>query len=292
MTKGDPETFERHRDHLFGIAYRMTGRVAAAEDVVQEAYLRWSEADADDIRSPRAYLSTVVVRLCLDELGSARARREEYVGPWLPEPLAEDPEGSGRMSPERVESLSMAFLVLLEKLTPVQRAVFLLREVFDYGYDEIAELVGKEPATCRKVAQRARDRVDAGELRFEASEETHRRLVEQFLAAVERGDVGGLEATLSEDAVLYSDGGGRVTAARRPVRGADPIARFMVGIAEKAPEGLTISVTPVNGRPGFVARVDGRPQSAWAFQVEGGEIRSVYAVVNPEKLGAIPPRGA
>lgn len=270
----------------------MTGRVAAAEDVVQEAYLRWSDADADEVRSPRAYLSTVVVRLCLDELESARARREEYVGTWLPEPLAEDPDGGRGRSPERVESLSMAFLVLLEKLTPVQRAVFLLREVFDYEYDEIAELVGKKPATCRKVAQRARDRVDAGELRFEPSEETHRRLVEQFLAAVEQGDVDGLESTLSEDAVLYSDGGGRVTAARRPVRGANRIARFMVGIAAKAPDGLATSVTPVNGRPGLVARVDESPRSAWAFHVEDGEIRSVYAVVNPEKLHAIPPRSA
>lgn len=292
MTKGDPETFERHRDHLFGIAYRMTGRVAAAEDAVQEAYLRWSDADADEIRSPRAYLSTVVTRFCLDELESARARREEYVGPWLPEPLTEDPEEAGRMSPERVESLSMAFFVLLEKLTPVQRAVFLLREVFDYEYDEIAELVGKKPATCRKVAQRARDRVDAEELRFEPSEETHRRLVEQFLAAVQRGDVDGLEAMLSEDAVLYSDGGGRVTAARRPVRGANPIARFMVGVAAKAPDGLAISVTRVNGLPGLVARVDGSPQSAWAFHVEGGEIRRVYAVVDPEKLRAVPSRSA
>lgn len=290
MTKGDLEAFERHRDHLFGIAYRMTGRVAAAEDLVQEAYLRWSDVDSDEIRSPRAYLSTVVTRLCLDELESARARREEYVGPWLPEPLTEDPEEAARMSPERVESLSMAFLVLLEKLTPVQRAVFLLREVFDYEYEEIAELVGKKPATCRKVAQRARDRVDADELRFEPSEETHRRLVEQFLAAVQQGDVDGLEAMLSEDAVLTSDGGGRVTAARRPVRGANPIARFMVGVAAKAPDGLAISVTRVNGLPGLVARVDESPQSAWAFHVEGGEIRRVYAVLNPEKLRADPSR--
>lgn len=282
--------FEQHRDHLFGIAYRMLGRVAPAEDIVQEAYLRWRDADTDAVRSPRAYLSTVVTRLCLDELKSARARREEYVGPWLPEPLVEETGEGPERATELADSLSMAFLVLLETLTPVQRAVFLLREVFDYAYSEIADLVGRKAATCRKIAQRAREHIDEENVRFEPSKDVHQRLVEQFFAAVEDGDMDQLEAMLGEDAILYSDGGGQVTAAQRPIYGANRIARFMLGIAGKAPDGLTTTFAEVNGRPGLVAYVDGTPQSAWAFHVEAGRIQTVYAIVNPEKLKRVPAR--
>lgn len=280
-------TFEQHRDHLFGIAYRMLGRVAPAKDIVQDAYLRWREIDPEEIRSPKAYLSKIVTRLCLDEMKSARARREEYVGPWLPAPLVEDSAPKPEQTAELADSLSMAFLVLLETLTPVQRAVFLLREVFDYEYDTIADLVGKKEATCRKIAQRARDHLSDENLRFEASPDEHQKLVDQFFAAVEEGNLEQLESTLAEDAVLYSDGGGKVTAARRPIYGADRIGRFMLGIAGKAPEGLQIRFTEVNGRPGVVATVDGQPQSTWGFHVAGGRIQNIYVVLNPDKIGYI-----
>jgi RNA polymerase sigma-70 factor (ECF subfamily) len=281
------EIFDRHRPLLFSIAYRMLGSVLDAEDVVQEAYLRWQRVSEAEIRSPRAYLSAVVTHLCIDQLRSAKARREEYVGPWLPEPLLTEPAPDAAVLDE---SLSMAFLVLLESLTPTERAVFLLREVFDYDYDEISRLVGTREENCRQIARRARQSVAARRPRFESSPEQEERLMESFLEACFGGDMEGLLALLSEDVTLWSDGGGKTRAALNPIHGADKVARFLFGILRKAPPGFIVRRASINGRPGLSGYVeDGRPQSVVTFDVAEGSIRAIRLVVNPEKLRAVPP---
>jgi RNA polymerase sigma-70 factor, ECF subfamily len=275
--------FDLHRPLLFSIAYRMLGSVMDAEDVVQEAYLRWQRAPEAEVRSPRAYLSAVVTRLCIDQLRSAKSSREEYVGPWLPEPLPTEPDAAA-------ESLSMAFLVLLESLTPTERAVFILREVFDYDYDEISRLVGKSEANCRQIARRARQSVAARRPRFKSSPEQEGRLMESFLDACLGGDMEGLLALLSEDVTLWSDGGGKTRAALNPIRGADNVARFFSGILHKAPPGFVVRRASINGRPGLIGYFgDGRPQSVATFDVAEGSIRAIRLVVNPDKLLAVPP---
>jgi RNA polymerase sigma-70 factor (ECF subfamily) len=259
----------------------MLGSVMDAEDVVQEAYLRWQRVSEAEVRSPRAYLSAVVTRLCIDQLRSAKARREEYVGPWLPEPLPTEP------APDEAildESLSMAFLVLLESLTPTERAVF------DYDYDEISRLVGKSEETCRQTARRARQSVAARRPRFESSPEQEERLMGSFLEACFGGDMEGLLALLSEDVTLWSDGGGKTRAALNPIHGADKVARFLFGILRKAPPGFVARRASINGRPGLIGYFeDGRPQSVVTFDVAEGSIRAIRLVVNPEKLRAGPP---
>jgi RNA polymerase sigma-70 factor (ECF subfamily) len=282
------EAFDRHRPLLFSIAYRMLGSVADAEDVVQEAYLRWQGTE-EEVRSPKAYLSAVVTRLCLDHLRSARARRERYVGPWLPEPLLTEEEGSQvEQATDLDDSLSMAFLVLLESLTPVERAVFLLREVFGYDYAEVASLVGKSEANCRQIARRAKRSVEARRPRFESSPEQEERLMGRFLQASVEGDMEALLSLLSEDAVLYSDGGGKTRAALNPIFGAENIARFASRILRKAPPGFTMRWERVNGRPGLVGYFgDGSPHSVTTLDVAEGRIRAIRLVLNPEKLGAV-----
>ncbi len=281
--------FEQHRSLLFSIAYRMLGSVADAEDVVQEAYLRWQESRESEVRSPRSYLSTVVTRLSIDRMRSARARREEYVGPWLPEPLvSEGAEDAGE--PTKLdESLSMAFLVLLESLNPVERAVFLLREVFDYDYGEISEIVGKSEANCRQIARRARQSVAARRPRFECSLETEKRLTERFVEACMSGDMEGLLGILSEDVTLWSDGGGKVAAAPYPIYGSEKVARFLVGVLRTVPPGFFAHPARINGGPGVVGFVDGRPTRVVALDVAEDRIHGVRIVVNPDKLRAIPP---
>ncbi|MDQ3183795.1 MAG: RNA polymerase sigma-70 factor [Actinomycetota bacterium] len=281
--------FEQHRSLLFSIAYRMLGSVADAEDVVQEAYLRWQESRESEVRSPRSYLSTVVTRLSIDRMRSARARREEYVGPWLPEPLvSEGAEDAGE--PTKLdESLSMAFLVLLESLNPVERAVFLLREVFDYDYGEISEIVGKSEANCRQIARRARQSVAARRPRFECSLETEKRLTERFVEACMSGDMEGLLGILSEDVTLWSDGGGKVAAAPYPIYGSEKVARFLVGVLRTVPPGFFAHPARINGEPGVVGFVDGRPTGVVALDVAEDRIHGVRIVVNPDKLRAIPP---
>jgi len=284
------EVFDSNRPLLFSIAYRMLGSVMEAEDVVQEAFLRWQGAHDDEVRSPSAYLSTVVTRMCIDRLRSALARREQYVGPWLPEPLLSEqvPEIAG--SADLDDSLSMAFLELLESLTPVERAVFLLREVFDYDYPEIASLVGKSEANCRQIARRARHSVAARRPRFESSPEQEERLMGSFLRASLSGDMEALLALLSEDVILYSDGGGKTQAALKPIYGADRVARFLSGILRKAPPDFAVRQTRVNGKPGFVGYFgDGSPQSVVTLEVAEGSIMTIRLVVNPEKLGNVPP---
>ncbi len=281
--------FEQHRSLLFSIAYRMLGSVADAEDVVQEAYLRWQESRESEVRSPRSYLSTVVTRLSIDRMRSARARREEYVGPWLPEPLvSEGAEDAGEPT-KQDESLSMAFLVLLESLNPVERAVFLLREVFDYDYGEISEIVGKSEANCRQIARRARQSVAARRPRFECSLETEKRLTERFVEACMSGDMEGLLGILSEDVTLWSDGGGKVAAAPYPIYGSEKVARFLVGVLRTVPPGFFAHPARINGEPGVVGFVDGRPTGVVALDVAEDRIHGVRIVVNPDKLRAIPP---
>ena len=285
-TVGDPsEVFDRHRPLLFSIAYRMLGSVMDAEDIVQEAFLRWQRSSRTEVRSPRAYLSADVTRLCIDQLRSAKARREEYVGPWLPEPLPTGPETAAVD-----ESLSMAFLVLLESLNPTERAVFLLREVFDYDYEEISRIVEKSEDNCRQIARRARSAVAARRPRFESSPEQEERLMESFLEASLSGDMEGLVSVLSEDVTLLSDGGGKTRAALNPIQGADRVSRFIFGILREAPPGLVVRRARVNGQPGLVGYfADGRPQSVTTLDVAEGSVRAIRIVVNPEKLGAVPP---
>lgn len=282
--------YDRHRPLLFSVAYRMLGSVMDAEDVVQEAFVRWRRAPAAEVRSPKAYLSAVVTRLCIDRLRSARERREEYVGSWLPEPLPDERAPDVAETVVLEESLSMAFLVLLESLTPVERAVFLLREVFDYDYAEVARIVGKEEANCRQISHRARASVAARRPRFERSPEDEKRLTAEFLQACSAGDMDGLVALLSEDVTLWSDGGGKTRAALNPIHGAANVVRFFSGVLGKAPPDLAVRLTPINGRPGLVGYFgDGSPQSVVTFDFEDGLISAIRLVVNPDKLGTVPP---
>ncbi len=283
------EDFERHRSLLFSIAYRMLGSATDAEDIVQEAYLRWQRAPEAEVRSPKSYLSAVVTRLSIDRLRSARVQREEYVGPWLPEPLVSEGTEEVAYSIELDESLSMAFLVLLESLNPVERAVFLLREVFDYDYEEISRIVGKSEANCRQIARRARQSVAARRPRFERSPAQEVRLTERFVEACMSGDMEGLVGLLSEDVTLWSDGGGRVAAAPYPIHGPESVARFLLGVLRTVPPGFTARPVRINGGPGVVGYVDGHPTGVVALDVADGRLRGVRIVVNPEKLRAVPP---
>jgi RNA polymerase sigma-70 factor (ECF subfamily) len=278
------EQFDAHRPLLFSIAYRMLGSVMDAEDVVQDAYLRWEKAAEAEIQSPKAYLSTIVTRLCLDHLRSARAQREEYVGPWLPEPLMSDPAPDVADTAALHETLSMAFLVLLESLTPVERAIFLLHDVFGYEFSEIAGIVDRSEANCRQLARRARGYVEARRPRFESSAAQQERLTQQFLRACSVGDLPGLVATLADDITLWADGGGKVQAARNPIHGADAVARFLLGVLRKAPAGLDTRFARVNGQPGVVSYLDGRPFAVLLIDVAGERIQGLRFVVNPDKL--------
>jgi RNA polymerase sigma-70 factor, ECF subfamily len=283
------EDFERHRSLLFSIAYRMLGSVADAEDVVQEAYLRWQQAPEAEVRSPRSYLSAVVTRLSIDRLRSARARREEYVGPWLPEPLVSERAEEVAVLDELSESLSIAFLVVLESLNPVERAVFLLREVFDYDYEEISRILGKSEDNCRQIAHRARQSVAARRPRFERSPEQEERLSRQFLEACMSGDMEGLISLLSEDVTLWSDGGGKVAAAPYPIYGPERVARFLLGVLRTVPPAFSARPAQVNGPPGVVGYVDGSPTGVVALDVVDGRLHGVRIVVNPDKLRGILP---
>jgi len=283
------EAFEPHRAYLFGVAYRLLGEVAAAEDAVQEAFLRLERAPGD-LREPRAWLTTVVTRLCLDELRSARARREVYVGPWLPEPIVSavsGDTGDPAQRAEDVESLSMAMMVVLESLSPMERAVFVLREVFGYDYAELAAMLDKTEAAVRQLAHRAREHVQARRPRFDHDDERRREAVERFLVATLTGDIEGLMATLSEDAVLLSDGGGVVQAARKPILGPDRIARFFLGLAAKyMTPAHRAEIATVNGSVGLLLWDGERLDSVIGFDVLDGLVVRVHAVRNPAKLAA------
>jgi RNA polymerase sigma-70 factor (ECF subfamily) len=281
--------FEVHRDHLMALAYRMTGSVADAEDIVQEAYIRWEAADREAVREPRAFLSKIVTRLCLDTLKSARARRESYVGPWLPEPVL----GQGAMAiddaTELAQDISMALMMALERLSPLERAAFLLHDVFDSSYAEVAAALGRSEAACRQLISRARDHVQAARPRYVPSMEEHTRLVRAFGAAILTGDIDGLRKVLASDAVLYPDGGGRVLSALRPIHGSDRVARFLFGVLKKFPLGTSARVLEetVNGAPGFYIEEDGHPVQTISFGIRDGRITEVYIVRNPDKLARL-----
>lgn len=278
--------FEQHRPHLFRLAYGMLGRIAPAEDAVQEAFIRWQKQDIDQIRSPKAFLSTVVSRICLDEIKSARNRREQYIGPNLPEPFLAAENETPEEKMELAESLSMAMLVVLDQLTPVQRAVFILQEIFDYDYASVAEMINKSESHCRKIAQRARDQIHENKPRFDSNAPKQHELVTTFIDAVQDGDLSEIESILAEEAILYSDGGGKVTAARKPIYGSAKIAKFLVGIQKKGTEDTEwrLEFREVNGEPGMLIWVEDNVYNVWSFHIENDKIHSIYVVLNPEKL--------
>ncbi|HEY6932828.1 MAG TPA: RNA polymerase sigma-70 factor [Marmoricola sp.] len=290
------------REHLldelrpvaFGIAYRMLGSVSEAEDVVQEALLRVHLAldGGEEIASPRAFVATVTTRLAINELRSARARREQYVGDWLPEPIITDGRDDPAAHAETADSLSLAMLVLLEALSPEQRAVLLLHDVFDYPYDEIAAIVGKSEDNVRQIAARARRHVAARRPRFQTTRQQREGLAQRFIAAVEQGDVGGLEALLAHDVELTGDGGGKVPALSRPVHGRSRVARTLIAWARAAARvpGVALQPAEVNGDPGVLV-LDGAQRliSVWALDSTGAEIIGVSSIINPDKLGHLGP---
>jgi RNA polymerase sigma-70 factor (ECF subfamily) len=292
----DPERFEvfnRHRALLFSIAYRMLGSAADAEDMVQESYIRWQQAPEEEVRSPRAFLVTIVSRLCINHLQSARVQREAYFGQWLPEPLLTAPLDGGPAEISRIdESLSMAFLVLLERLSPIERAVFLLREVFDYEYPEIAAILRLNEPNCRQILRRARQHIAEKRPRFETSRKDHENLLHSFVEAVSEGDLDGIVSLLAKDAIFYSDGGGKAPALPKPVNGAINVARAILGGLQKfVPRDLVSLVAEINGRPGVINYLHGRPYAVLTIDVAGGLIESIYLVSNPEKLEHIPGAG-
>jgi RNA polymerase sigma-70 factor (TIGR02957 family) len=279
------------RPTAFAIAYRMLGSVAEAEEVVQESLLRVHRAldEGERIESPRAYVATVASRLAIDQLRSARARRETYPGEWLPEPLVADAAGDPARSAEMADSLSLAFLVLLESLSPEQRAAFLLHDVFDYGYGEVAEIVGKSEDNARQLAARARRHVEAGRTRFEASREQRDELARRFFAATREGDVEGLEALLADDVVLHGDGGGKVPALARAIHGAKHVARTLAAWGRLgARMDASAELVQVNGQPGAIMRDgDGEVVGVMALDILDGQVQGVRSVVNPDKLGHV-----
>lgn len=277
----DPATFEANRPRLFSIAYRMLGSASEAEDVVQDAWLRARRDEDADVRSPRAYLTTIVTRLCLDHLRSAERTRLTYPGPWLPEPLAEPNQESAELA----ASLTTAFLVVLEQLAPIERAVFLLREVFDVEFDEIARSVGKSPANTRQILTRARRRLRDARPRYAVPRRASEELVRRFRRACVTGNTDELLAVLHADARLIADGGGKAAAATRPVVGADRIAKFLLGYAAKA--GWTepdFALVTINGAPGLVLRHPRSGDGVYSFDIADDRIRTVFVVRNPDKL--------
>ncbi len=281
MTVPDaPADFERHRSFLAGLAYRMLGSVAEAEDVVQDAYLRWREVDRAAIDEPRAYLARVVSRLCLDHLKSATHRREQYVGTWLPDPVVASPAQT------LADDLSVALLLALERLSPLERAAFLLHDVFDMDYPDVAAAIERGEAACRQLVTRAREHVRQDRPRYASSDAEARRLADAFVAAAATGNVDGLARLLADDAVWYSDGGGKRAAALKPILGKDRIIRFYEGIRAKGASVFgVLQAQPVslNGLPGFVFQTAGGIETL-AFETANGVIVAIYAVRNPDKV--------
>ena len=285
-----PDTFELHREKLFGVAYRMLGSASEAEDVVQDAWLRYDAVARDSIRSPEAFLTTIVTRLCLDRLKSARATREEYVGPWLPEPLLTDGRAGPEQSAALAESVSLAFMVLLETLTPEERATFLLREIFEYDYESIAEILKTTPANCRQLFHRAKVHLQDRKPRFRDDARRKRELVGRFLAALRDGDAAGFTSVLTADVALWSDGGGKVLAARRPIFGRDHVIQLMIGIRRTASSmgydlaQLAMQILDVNGEPALALRMAGRVDSIYTFEFAADGITALRIIRNPDKL--------
>jgi RNA polymerase sigma-70 factor (ECF subfamily) len=284
----DSEAIHAHRPVLQAIAYRMLGSMAEAEDAVQETFLRWHRQDQaqqlSEIREPKAWLITTLTRHCIDRLRAAKAQRESYVGMWLPEPVVEEPAVEPVDRLELAETLSMALLMMLERLSPDERAAFLLHEVFETDYPDVARILGKTEAACRQLVHRAKERVKAGKPRFTPSRAEQEKVMEGFKRAVASGDVAGLAALFSTDATLYSDGGGKAAATLNPIFGAEKIARFFIGVRDKQPEGARIEPRIVNGSLGYVVTVGDTVLQASHFEFDGDRITAVHIVRNPDKL--------
>ena len=279
----EPDAFARHRGLLFTVAYEMLGSASDAEDVVQETWLRWANVDQAEVRDHRAYLVRIVTRQALNRLRTLSRRREDYVGEWLPEPLVTSPDVAEDV--ELAESVSIAMLTVLETLGPTERAVFVLREVFDTPYDEIAETIGKSPAAVRQVAHRAREHVAARRPRMQVTRAEQEQAVQRFLEALQSGDVDGLLEVLAPDVVLVADGGGVVAAIRRPVTGAPHVARLVSGLSSVA--GVTAEAVLLNGAPAVRIDLEGAADTAVSLTVEAGRITRIYAVRNPQKLAGL-----
>jgi RNA polymerase sigma-70 factor, ECF subfamily len=281
------DPFEEYRSLLFAMAYRMLGSAMEAEDIVQEAYLRYRAAPPESIRTLKSFLTTIVHNLCINHLKSAHVQREQYVGPWLPEPIITD--GASPLSPLRQiterESISMAFLVLLQNLSPLERAVFLLREVFDYEYAEIAHITGREEAACRQLFSRAKKHIREHRPRFPASPEAHAEMVSRFMEACIVGDLHGLTTLLAEDVSIWSDSGGKVPgAARHPIQGRDKVVRAIIALFSHVPENTVIEVIEVNGLPALLTRIGGQIAAVLTLETQGELIYALHAVANPDKL--------
>ena len=284
-TENTTHIFDQYRILLFSIAYRMLSSATDAEDIVQEAFVRWLQASEAEVQSPKAYLSTVVVRLCIDQLRSLKAQREVYIGPWLPEPILTSRYHELTETVVLSESLSFAFLVMLERLGPLERAVFLLREVFDYDYAEIAVVVGKSEANCRQVLHRAHLHLDQHRPRFAVSAEQQERILSEFITASVNGDMQGLLNLLTDDIVFIGDGGGKARAGLRPVSGAAKVARGMIGgLSKWLPPDVQPRIMKVNGQLAVVGYVNDRPFGVVLLDIEGERVSRVYTILNPDKL--------
>ena len=286
-------TFQQYQPRLYGIAYRMLGSQTDAEDMVQEAYLRWYRTDSERVHSPGAWLTTTITRLCVDRLRAARVERDAYFGPWLPEPMVGEPSVGPDQTPELASDLSVAFLVVLERLAPEERAAFLLHDVFDCDYPEVAGALGKSQASCRQLVHRARKRVRRDRPRFQVSEAARRQLLETFCKAIQTSDTNTLLALFAEDATWTADGGGKVAAASKMVQGGARIAKLLTGIgrtlARKYPERVRFHLVSINGETGVLACIDGEPRWAMSVETDGLCILAGYNVLNPEKLRRIRP---
>lgn len=289
--KDSTALFEKFRPHLLGLAYRMLGEMSGAEDIVQDVWLRWQREDVETIRDPRAWLSAVTVRLTLDALRSARARREKYVGPWLPEPLMPDDmrvlaAGTPAAHAELASDLSLALLHVLERLSPDERAALILHDAFDCDYAEIAEMLNKNEAACRKLVSRARERVKADRPRYTVSKELHAEMMNRFAQAVATGDTSHMAKLFAKDIVFYSDGGGKVPAALNPVFGADRVTRLVQGLTRKMHERFEpqFHVTDINGQPSLVIMEGSDIYASMTVETDGDQITGIYVLRNPDKL--------
>jgi RNA polymerase sigma-70 factor (ECF subfamily) len=288
----DAEVFEAHRDLMFAVAYRMLGTITDAEDAIQDAWLRWSAAPHSEVADPRAYLAKIVVNTALNRLRSARARRESYIGPWLPEPMLTETRPDPAEQAELADSVSLAMLVVLESLTPEERAVFVLREVFALSYAEIGAALGRPDATVRQIAHRAREHVQARRPRFDVDRTQQREVTQRFLDAATGGDIEGLMAVLAPSVTLLTDGGGKARAALRPINGARKVARFIAAISTRPYMGMEISsmsleAAEINGGPGTLVTLGGQPVAVVTVTVADGHITAIQLIANPDKLSAI-----
>ncbi len=288
----DAEVFEAHRDLMFAVAYRMLGSIADAEDAVQDAWLRWSAEPRSDVTSPRAYLSKIIANTALNRLRAARARREAYIGPWLPEPLFTAAGSDAENRAELAESVSVAMLVVLESLTPDERAVFVLREVFGFSYAEIGAALGRSVPAVRQLAHRAREHVEARRPRFEVDWDQQREVTDRFLAAAAGGDIDGLMSVLAPDVTLLGDGGGKARAPMRPIVGAAKVARFLTAVSARPYMGveiadMTVARAEINGTPGILITAGGQPVTALTLVVAGGRITAIQLLANPDKLAPL-----